>query len=113
VFFAGDTAYGPHFAEIGKRFSPIGLAFLPIGAFQPRWFMKTAHMSPSEALRAHRDLEAKTSIGIHFGTFRLADDAEDEPVNELQRILDLAPDPKPDFYTLAAGEGRDITWSSG
>jgi len=113
VFFAGDTAYGPHFAEIGKRFSPIGLAFLPIGAFQPRWFMQAAHMSPSDALRAHRDLEATTSIGIHFGTFRLADDAEDEPVNELQRILDLAPDPKPDFYTLAAGEGRDITWSSG
>ncbi len=70
-------------------------------------------MSPSDAMRAHEDLGAKTSIGIHFGTFRLADDAEDEPVNELQRILDSAADPKPNFYTLAAGEGRDIAWSSG
>lgn len=113
VYFAGDTAYGPHFAEIKRRFSPIGLALLPIGAFQPQWFMQFAHISPSEAVRAHVDLAAKTSIGIHFGTFRLADDAEDEPVNELRRAVDAAPEPKPDFYTLAEGEGWDIAWSSG
>jgi len=113
VFFAGDTAYGPHFVEIKKRFAPIGLACLPIGSFQPRWFMQGAHMSPSDAIRAHEDLEARKSIGIHFGTFRLADDAEDEPVSELHRLLDSAADPKPDFSILAAGEGRDITRSSG
>jgi L-ascorbate metabolism protein UlaG (beta-lactamase superfamily) len=70
-------------------------------------------MSPSDAIRAHEDLEARKSIGIHFGTFRLADDAEDEPVSELHRLLDSAADPKPDFSILAAGEGRDITRSSG
>jgi L-ascorbate metabolism protein UlaG (beta-lactamase superfamily) len=112
VFLAGDTAYGPHFLEIKKRFSPIGLAFLPIGSFLPRSLMQASHMSPSEAVRAHIDLGTKSSIGIHFGTFRLADDAEDEPVKELQRILAEAENPKPDFYTLAPGEGRDIMWNS-
>ena len=113
VFFAGDTAYGPHFLEIKKRFPHIRLAFLPIGSFEPRWFMQSAHMSPADAIRAHEDLGAKTSIGIHFGTFQLADDGEDEPVSELQRLLDSAAEPKPDFYTLAPGEGRTITGNHG
>jgi L-ascorbate metabolism protein UlaG (beta-lactamase superfamily) len=108
VFFAGDTGYGPHFLEIKKRFAPIRLAFLPIGAFQPRWFMGSVHMSPSDAILAHEDLATRTSIGIHFGTFRLADDSEVEPVNELQRLLDSADGYRPDFYTLAAGEGKAI-----
>ncbi len=108
VFFAGDTAYGPHFLDIKKKFAPIRLAFLPIGSFQPRWFMQAAHMSPADAIRAHEDLGAKTSIGIHFGTFRLADDAEDEPVNELQRLLNSVGGSRPNFYTLSPGEGKGI-----
>jgi L-ascorbate metabolism protein UlaG (beta-lactamase superfamily) len=109
VFFAGDTAYGPHFVDIKRRFAPIGLAFLPIGSFQPRWFMQAAHMSPSEAIRAHEDLGAEKSIGIHFGTFHLADDAEEEAVHELQTLVDSAAEPKPDFCTIPAGEGTQIT----
>src|ERR1700690_711746 len=109
VFFAGDTAYGPHFIEIKKRLGPVRLAFLPIGSFQPRWFMEAAHMSPSDAIRAHEDLSANKSIGIHLGTFQLADDGEEEPANDLQRALALATGPGLDFQILAAGESRDIT----
>src|SRR5437762_1303468 len=29
VYFAGDTGWGPHFADIGERFAPIRLALLP------------------------------------------------------------------------------------
>ena len=108
VYFAGDTAYGPHFIEIKKRFPAIRLACLPIGAFQPEWFMSPFHMSPADAVRAHRDLSAAASIGIHFGTFRLADDSEDEPVNELRCALDSAGEPKPNFCTLSAGEATEI-----
>ena len=116
VYFAGDTAYGPHFAEIKRRLPRIRVAFLPIGAFKPRWFMAAFHLSPAEALRAHADLGAEASIGIHFGTFALADDGQQEPLDELQRALDSAGEPKPQFCTLTPGESKhfaqELTTSS-
>ena len=110
IYFAGDSGYGSHFQEINRRFPNIRLAFLPIGAYIPQWFMGPVHVSPADAVRAHEELGAATSIGIHFGTFRLADDGEDRPVIDLQRALD-ARKPMNPFFTLAAGEGRDIPQS--
>jgi L-ascorbate metabolism protein UlaG (beta-lactamase superfamily) len=107
VYFAGDTGYGSHFHEISRRFPQIRLAFLPIGAYLPQWFMAPVHMSPADAVRAHEDVRAATSIGIHFGTFRLADDGEDQPVTELRQALD-ARKQSHRFWVLNAGEGRDI-----
>jgi L-ascorbate metabolism protein UlaG (beta-lactamase superfamily) len=107
ILFAGDTAYGPHFAEIAARFPKIRLALIPIGAYRPQWFMGPVHISPSDAVRAHKEVGAATSIGIHFGTFRLADDGEDEPVTELQRALDQEKE-RLRFWTLDPGEARDI-----
>jgi L-ascorbate metabolism protein UlaG (beta-lactamase superfamily) len=107
VYFAGDTGYGPHFREIREKFPEIRLALLPIGAFRPQWFMGPVHVSPVDAVRAHEEVGAATSIAIHFGTFRLADDGEDEPVNELQRVLG-AGKVAHRFWVLDAGEGRDI-----
>ena len=108
VFFAGDTGYGPHFAEIRRRVGKIRLALLPIGAYKPVWFMGPVHMSPEEALAAHRDLEADTSVGIHYGTFELADDGQDEPRREIERRLDQEPWKRSRFWLLDNGEGRDV-----
>ena len=107
VYFAGDTGYGLHFREIGERFPKVRLAFLPIGAFRPQWFMGPVHISPEDAVRAHEEVGAATSVAIHFGTFHLADDGQDEPVIELQRALD-ARKVAHRFWVLDAGEGRDI-----
>jgi L-ascorbate metabolism protein UlaG (beta-lactamase superfamily) len=85
VYFAGDTAYAPFFAEIRDRLGPPAVALLPIGAYEPRWFMQDHHMNPDEAVRAHRDLAARTSVAIHHGFFRLTDEAFDDPVSELVR----------------------------
>jgi L-ascorbate metabolism protein UlaG (beta-lactamase superfamily) len=79
VYFAGDTGFGNHFAQIREKFGSPQLALLPIGAYEPRWFMAPVHMAPEEALRAHQILGAKTSIAIHHGTFQLADDGIDTP----------------------------------
>jgi len=83
VYFAGDTGFGSHFAQIREKFGAPQLALLPIGAYEPRWFMSPVHMSPEEAVRAHEILGAKTSIAIHHGTFQLADDAIDAPQKQL------------------------------
>lgn len=83
VYFAGDTAFGGHFHQIRERVGRPRIALLPIGAYEPRWFMSAVHMSPAEALEAHRVLEARESIGIHQGTFQLADESIDQPPIEL------------------------------
>jgi L-ascorbate metabolism protein UlaG (beta-lactamase superfamily) len=94
VFFAGDTAFGPHFQWIREQFGEPRVALLPIGAYQPRWFMKPVHMDPEEAIAAHHFLGAKTSVAIHHGTFQLADDAVD---TARERLLACAP---PDSFLI-------------
>lgn len=86
IYFAGDTAYGPHFHQIGKRFGPIDLALLPIGAYLPRWFMQPVHMDPEESIKAYLDLKARHFLAIHWGTFDLADEDLLEPPATLLEI---------------------------
>ena len=84
VYFAGDSGYAPLFREIGARLGPFALALLPIGAYRPRWFMSALHCDPEEAVRVHRDVRARRSLGMHFGCFPLADDGYHEPAAELE-----------------------------
>jgi L-ascorbate metabolism protein UlaG (beta-lactamase superfamily) len=104
VYFAGDSAYGPFFRDIGRRLGPIDLALLPIGAYEPRWFMHVVHMNPAEAVQAHLDLGAPESIGIHFGTFQLTTEGIDDPLralDEARRANNIEPSR---FRTLQFGE---------
>ncbi len=87
VCFAADTAFGSHFEEIRDRVGAPRIALLPIGAYEPLWFMESAHMSPGQALAAHHALGAGTSIAIHHGTFQLADESIDQPRAQLQMRL--------------------------
>ncbi len=103
VYFAGDTAFGPHFAWIRDRFRPPDLALLPVGAYEPRWFMSRVHMAPEEAMRAHAVLGSRTTIAIHHGTFQLADEGLDAPRRQL---LDSAPDGS--FLVLNNGQFAEI-----
>lgn len=79
IYFAGDTAYAPFFADVRERLGPIDLALLPIGAYEPRWFMRYLHMNPEEAVAACRALGSPPMLPIHWGTFKLTDEAMDEP----------------------------------
>ena len=108
LYFAGDTAYAPFFTEIRQRLGPIDLALLPIGAYEPRWFMRSVHMNPEEAVQAHLELEAADSIGMHFGTFQLTTEGIDEP----ERALDMARRARQvalsSFRTIAGGESLTV-----
>ena len=103
IFFAGDSGYGPHYKAIGARFKNIDLALMPIGAYEPRWFMKDIHMNPQEAVRAHLDVAARRSIGMHFGTFRLTTEGIDAPVEQLARARTAAGLSGHDFLTIDVG----------
>lgn len=80
IYFAGDTAYSPHFTEIADEFPNIDLTLMPIGAYLPRWFMREVHVDPEEAVRAYIDLKATKMLGIHWGTYDLADENRDQPM---------------------------------
>ncbi|MEO9190138.1 MAG: MBL fold metallo-hydrolase [Acetobacteraceae bacterium] len=84
VLFAGDSGAGAHWDVIHERLGSPDLALLPIGAYEPRSIMATAHMNPAEAVQAHLALGAKRSIGMHFGTFQLTDEAIDAPLLALE-----------------------------
>ena len=106
VYFAGDSGYCPHFAEIGRKFPRIDLALLPIGAYEPRWFMRQQHVNPQEAVQAHLDLKARRSLGMHFGTFQLTDEAIDAPVLALRQARAMTGVANTEFDVLAFGETR-------
>lgn len=108
VYFAGDTGYGSHFEEARKKFGAFRLALLPIGAYLPRWFMKDVHLSPEEAVRAHRELNASTSVAIHFGTFQLAAESQEQQLQDLNETLDRVEGSRPEFWVLDFGEGREV-----
>ena len=107
TYFAGDTGWGPHFQEIRDRFGPPRLALIPIGAYKPEWFMSPQHIGPKEAFEAARLLGAATSVAIHFGTFDLADDGQDEAPKELALLRDSS-EARVVFDVLQEGEGREI-----
>ncbi len=68
IYFAGDTAYGTHFREVGQMYT-IDLALLPIGGLFPRWCSPAKPLSPPESITAMTDLRAKQMIPTHWGTF--------------------------------------------
>jgi N-acyl-phosphatidylethanolamine-hydrolysing phospholipase D len=106
-FFAGDTGYSPDFAEIGRRFAGgFDLAAIPIGAYAPRWFMKGAHVDPSESLKIMRDIGARQALAIHWGTFVLTDEPLDEPPQLLAAELSKAGMAADSFWVLPQGETR-------
>ncbi len=104
IFFAGDTGYGKFVETIGARYKEFRLALLPIGAFSPQWLMGAVHISPDQAVQIHNELHVQTSVGIHFGTFHLADDMQDEPQTRISELVTEARDKKLDFRVLDHGE---------
>ncbi len=106
ILFAGDTGYADHFKEIREKLGPMRLALLPIGSYRPRWYMKTIHMDPPEAVAAHNDLQAGQSIAMHWGTFYIADEPLGEPPLYLKRVLKEASMAEDSFIVMKFGETR-------
>ncbi|HXF77233.1 MAG TPA: MBL fold metallo-hydrolase [Usitatibacter sp.] len=109
VLHTGDLGYSKDAKDIGERLGPFDLALIPIGAYAPRWFMKTMHVDPAEALQVRSDVHASRAIGMHWGTFEnLTDEPMDEPPAELaakRTAAGLTPDA---FDVMTIGETRRI-----
>jgi L-ascorbate metabolism protein UlaG (beta-lactamase superfamily) len=88
---------------VGERLGPFRLAVLPIGAYLPEWFMSPVHMTPADAVKAKADLRARVMVPMHYGTFALGDDGEEEAVATLRAASDDA-----SIWVLGFGEGREV-----
>ena len=113
LFFAGDTGYSRDFANAGRRFAErqqpssgggFDLALLPIGAYEPRSLMARQHVNVDEAVMIHLDLGAKRSLGVHWGTFELTDEALDAAPLALPAARSAHGVSDGAFLTIAIGE---------
>jgi L-ascorbate metabolism protein UlaG (beta-lactamase superfamily) len=103
-YFVGDTGYHPTlFTEVRTRLGVPDLAFIPIGAYEPRWIMYEQHCNPAEAAQMHRDVGARRSVAMHWGTFQLTDEGRDAPPHELRTALALSAVPSESFQILEPG----------
>ncbi len=65
--------------------------------------MREQHLNPAEAVQVHLDLNAKRSIGVHWGTFELTDESLDEAPRALAAARHKAGLGETDFGVLAIG----------
>lgn len=86
LFHAGDSGYSKDFVDIKNNLGAPDLAFIPIGAYDPEWFMSESHMNPEEAVKVSLDLNAKQSIGMHWGTFTLTSEDTIDPFNRVNSL---------------------------
>jgi L-ascorbate metabolism protein UlaG (beta-lactamase superfamily) len=106
-WFSGDLGYSKDTADIGKALGHFDLAAIAIGAYEPRWFMKSAHLNPSDAVQVLKDLNATQGLAIHWGTFEgLTDEPLDQPPRDLKIALKEAGVEAERFRVLKHGE----TW---
>ncbi|MBW2458751.1 MAG: MBL fold metallo-hydrolase [Deltaproteobacteria bacterium] len=81
VFYSGDSAMFPTYAEIGARLGPFDATFLDTGAYDETW--ADYHMGPEQAVAAHRALRGKLLLPVHWGTFNLGLHNWTEPAERL------------------------------
>ena len=112
-YFAGDTGYAPLFKDqLGARFGSFDLAAIPIGAYEPYEYLLAQHVNSEDAVRIHRDVNAKQLIAMHWGTFILTSKAFDQPPRDLATALEHAHVPADRFVAFQHGEMRVLQKAS-
>ena len=110
ILHIGDTGYGDGsiFRALHRKHGGMRLAIIPIGAYEPRWFMQQQHVDPEESVRIFEDVDASFGFAHHWGTFRLTDEAADEPPKRLLVALERAKIAAERFAVRRPGEVFDV-----
>ena len=83
IYYSGDTGMQQAFVPIGERLGPFDISLMQSGAYGDAW--PHWHMTPEEAVAAHRTVRAQWMLPVHWGLFTLAYHAWDEPGERLVR----------------------------
>ncbi len=70
--------------------------------------MRAQHVDPAEALKIHRDIRSRRSLGVHWGSFDMSDESLDDPPRELAAARREAGMDEAEFFVLRVGETRRI-----
>ncbi|MFF2147284.1 MBL fold metallo-hydrolase [Kitasatospora sp. NPDC058190] len=81
VFYTGDSGYFEGYGRIGEQHGPFDAALVQIGAYDAAW--ADIHMTPEDAVLAHRDLNAGLLVPVHWCTFNLGLHPWAEPIERL------------------------------
>lgn len=98
VYYSGDTALFPGFAEIGTRFGPFDLTLIESGAYNQMW--ADVHLGPEQAVIAHQLLRGKVLFPVHWGMFDLGMHGWTEPIERIRIAANRA---NVQFVTLPPG----------
>ena len=85
IYFGGDSGYHNEFKAFGEKYGPFDITFLEIGAYDENW--GEIHLGPEMAVQAHKDLDGKVLLPIHWGAYDLAIHPWKEPV---ERVIKAA-----------------------
>jgi L-ascorbate metabolism protein UlaG (beta-lactamase superfamily) len=99
VFYSGDTAMFPGLRDIGEQFGPFDLTLMEAGGYNRHW--ADIHLGPEQAVQAHRMLQGKVMMPVHWGLFDLAMHGWTEPV---ERVLVAAKERNVPVATPQLGE---------
>ncbi len=111
-WYSGDLGYSDDPRRIGERFGGFDLAAIGIGAYEPRWFMRSQHVNPDEAVQVMLDVRAAAAIGVHWGTFPLSDESLDQPPKDLAAALVTRGIAADRFIVMRHGETRRLVPSN-
>lgn len=70
LYWSGDSGYGKHFYDIGKKYGPFDLVALEIDGWNTGW--PNTHMFPKEVIKAAQELNTKQLLPLHWAVFDLA-----------------------------------------
>ena len=80
VFFAGDTALTENFKNIKSD-----IALMPVGCYKPKEF-EHMHCNPIQSYEMFKMMDSKLMIPIHYKTYILAQDKDEETIQILNSI---------------------------
>lgn len=95
IYFSGDSGYGDHFKEVGRKLGPFDFAFMECGQYNENWHQ--IHMFPEESVQAAQDAGANSMMPVHWAGFALAQHSWTDPIErfvkaaEKQKVQHVSP----------------------
>jgi L-ascorbate metabolism protein UlaG (beta-lactamase superfamily) len=85
AYYSGDTGLFPAMKDIGARLGPFDVTMIEVGQYHSAW--PDWHIGPEQAVLAHRMLQGRVLLPVHWGLFTLAAHGWTEPI---ERVLAAA-----------------------
>ncbi|MCI0572623.1 MAG: MBL fold metallo-hydrolase [Myxococcaceae bacterium] len=85
AYYSGDTGLFPAMRDIGARLGPFDVTMIEVGQYHRAW--PDWHIGPEQAVIAHRMVQGRVLLPVHWGLFTLAAHGWTEPI---ERVLAAA-----------------------